>query len=114
MLPDEFKRLTLIPAHELEDGLEKIPPDPGVYLWFVRGGRSMLEQSSYFTTPQTGPLLAIETGEHLYTGAGHNLRFRISQHLVNIKHENSSPRKSLVALERRFGAVTKAVGSIHD
>lgn len=114
MLPDEFDHLTLIPAHELAEGVNQIPTDPGVYLWFVRGGRSILEQSSYFTTKAEGPLLRIDAGDHLYTGAAQNLRFRLGQHIFNPIHENSSPRKSLVALERRFGAISKAVESIHD
>jgi hypothetical protein len=114
MLPDEFSHLKLIPAHKLRRGLNEIPPDPGVYLWFVRGGMSLLEQSSYFATPKSGDLLKIDAGVHLYTGAAHNLRYRISAHLQTTFADQSSPRKSLIALECRFGAVSKAVESIHD
>lgn len=113
MLPDEFNHLKLIPASDLRGGVERIPPDPGVYLWFVRGGRTLLEHSSYFST-HVGHLLSVRGHEHLYTGAAYNLRVRVSQHVRNPCHENSSPKKSLVALERRFGSVSKAVESEHD
>src|ERR1700722_81715 len=102
MLPKELSNLRLIPASDLRRGFQKIPPDPGVYLFFVRDGDKLLEETAYFDTDMKQPLVA-EGWQNLYTGAANNLRFRVAQHFMTLNHENSSPRKTLLALEYLFG-----------
>jgi hypothetical protein len=110
MLPSELSNLKLIPASDLRAGFQRIPPDPGVYLFFVRGGDKLLEETAYPDDDQLSGLTA-QGWQHLYTGAATNLRFRVSQHFLALSEENSSPRKTLMAIEFLFGAVSNAVDS---
>gem|GEM_PF-5557477 len=103
----------LIQASELRDSLAALPPEPGVYLWFVKHGDKLLEASSYFETDDRMPV-TIGDHVHLYTGSAYDLRFRVGQHLRNECRENSSPRKSLLALEHMFSAITQVYGSQYD
>ncbi len=106
MLPDDLKQLTLIPARTLRKGFQIIPPDPGVYFFFVRDGHRLLKATAYFETGEH-PLITVGDYTHLYTGATMNLRFRLTQHFVSPREENSSPRKTFMALEEAFGVISK-------
>ena len=105
--------LTFIDAEELRNDAKQVPDKPGVYLWFVRGGKRLLELTHYYDTDTRDPLSYLNRA-HLYTGASRDLRFRLSQHLRNEIVNQSSPRKSLIAIERIFGAVGQAVPSHFD
>jgi hypothetical protein len=109
-LPRPLDRFKLVPATHLRTNLNLIPERPGVYLWLVRHGQTLLELSSYFETDDRKPVTA-GGHAHLYTGSAYDLRFRIGQHIRNPNPENSSPRKSLLALEHMFSAVTRIYGS---
>jgi hypothetical protein len=103
MLP--IKHLKLIPARKVLASLNCIPEEPGVYLFFLTGGTRLLEVTGYFDTDAREPLSAAGS-QHLYTGAGHNLRKRLMQHFFRGAY-SSSFRKTLLSIEHARRAVSK-------
>lgn len=108
-----LKNLRYFPAHTLREDCDAIPATPGVYLWFVRGGKRILDLTHYRETDSRRPR-TYDGHAHLYTGAARDLRYRLTQHLRNEDPGQSSPRKSLWAIERVFGAVTGATTSSYN
>ena len=102
----------LVRAASLRETVDCVPSAPGVYFWLVRGGHTILELTSYYQTDRRPPLRHMGL-DLMYVGASHDLQFRIGQHVRNDNPENSSPRKTLYALEHIFGAVSSSVPSAH-
>lgn len=100
------RHLKLIPANRLADDLDAIPELPGVYLFFLNGGTRLLEETAYFEMDSRHPM-SVDGRTHLYTGAAHNLRLRMKQHLRRGRL-SSSFRQTLLAIERVHGAVSKS------
>jgi hypothetical protein len=105
MLPDDLRRLVVIPAGLVIRDEEQIPERPGVYMFFFRGGNRLLDASSYFDFARLRPL-GFRRRQHLYTGAAHNLRRRLKQHMTFIAA--SSLRRSLLALEHEAQAISRS------
>jgi len=105
MLPAQLQHLTLIPAHAVTEEPELVPNDPGVYLFFVRGGTVILRASGYFRSGGGQPL-EVDGRQHLYTGAADKLQRRMKQHFLR-DHRSSSFRTSLHALERIHHALSR-------
>jgi hypothetical protein len=112
-ISNDLTLAAVVPADILRLDLTVVPQDAGVYLWFIKGGREILRSSHYFETGGPEPI-AFNGRELMYVGSAYDLRFRLAEHLRNPRHENSSPRKSLIAIEKIFGAVTASVGSNLD
>jgi predicted GIY-YIG superfamily endonuclease len=106
MLPAELKHLKLIPARKLLANLNCIPALPGIYLFFLCGGTRLLEVTGYFDTDAREPL-TIRDGQHLYTGATHDLRRRLEQHFFR-DSSGSSFRKTLLSIEHARHGVSKS------
>jgi hypothetical protein len=104
-LASNLPRITVIPAEMVVNAEEKIPCAPGVYMFFIRGGRELLEATSYFELDGR-PVLRSRRREHLYTGAATNLRRRLKQHMSFVAA--SSLRRSLLALEHETRAISKS------
>jgi len=103
MLPDDLRQLVVIPAGLVLRHEEQIPERPGIYMFFFRGGNRLLEASRYFDFSRHRPL-GFRRRQHLYTGAGHDLRRRLKQHMTFVAA--SSLRRSLLALERETQAIS--------
>ena len=101
----DYQNLKLLNAHDLLASLAAIPQRPGVYLLFLNGGMRLLRATGYF---QVGPrrLISVQNAQHVYTGAAHNLRDRIEQHLRR-DWRGSSFRKTLLAMQYARRAISK-------
>lgn len=107
MLPAELKHFTLIPAAKLTSEPGYLPDKPGVYLFFVRGGDSVLASTSYFETGGESPL-RVRKHVHLYTGAA---RFSLVDRVLTNLHADvtsSSFCRSLLAIERMSRAISRS------
>lgn len=110
-MPYRLGQITLIPAYQTGTECEHVPNKPGIYMFFLRGGTEFLHSSGYFALGGEPPL-DIEGYQHLYTGAGQDLRRRLHQHL----HRNwisSSFRTSLLAVEYARQAISRS-GTPHS
>src|SRR5437879_5401256 len=90
-------KCNLIEANAFSADFPEIPERPGVYLFYLDGGTRLLNRTGYFDTDSRSPL-ARQGRTHLYTGAAHNLRLRMKQHLDR-DWRGSTFRKSLLAVE---------------
>ena len=107
MLPSDLQGLTIFPARLIVAEAQRLPDQPGVYLFFVRGGRRLLTATSYFDLECRRPL-SFRRREHLYTGAARfSLRDRIQTNL-RADVTSSSFTRSLLAIERARRAISKS------
>lgn len=97
---------TLIQADALSVDFPEIPERSGVYLFYLDGGTRLLDRTGYFDTDLRSPL-ARHGRTHLYTGAAHNLRLRMKQHLDR-DWRGSTFRKSLLAVEFARQAISRS------
>lgn len=98
---------SLIPANKIARNLANVPTGPGVYMFFVRGGQRLLEQTSYFDLDGRAPA-ALDSHIHLYTGAANDLQLRMKQHFHRDRR-SSTFRETLLAIEIARQAISKSL-----
>jgi predicted GIY-YIG superfamily endonuclease len=105
MLPDELSAFSIFSAEVVVAAEERLPEQPGVYIFFVRGGNRLLRATSYYDLDGRHPL-GFRRHHHLYTGAASDLRRRLKQHMAFIAA--SSLRRSPFALEHYNRAISRS------
>jgi hypothetical protein len=98
---------TFIPVRDLIDLRHPVQNKPGVYGFFLRGGTRLLEATDWFELDKRRPL-TIRGHAHLYTGAADRLGDRLKQHMRIGHLENSSLRKTLLAIEVVARAISQS------
>lgn len=106
MLPDDLNRLVMYSARDLIRNAANLPPKPGVYLFFFRGGNRLLQATSYFELDKRRPV-STRRGQHLYTGAARDLRARLRQHM-EADLTSSTLRLTLLAIELEQQAISRS------
>lgn len=101
-----FLKAGPIPAHKIIDRSAILPKLGGIYLFFAKGGLSILRTSAYFACGGAVPI-TIEGYTLLYIGAASNLANRIPQHLF-CDLTSSSLRGTLLALQLQLRAISKS------
>lgn len=87
---------------------ELLPEGGGIYAILIKDGARLLEASGYFDLEDATPW-EWHQFDHLYTGETQSLRTRLRRHLEG-DIRVSTLRKTLIALERTFRAVTYVGG----
>jgi hypothetical protein len=107
MPPPDPRDFTFIPVRDLIDLRHPVPDKPGVYGFFLHGGTRLLELTSWFELDGRRPL-TIRDHQLLYAGGALRLGERLKQHMRIGHLENSSLRKTLLAIEYARHAVSRS------
>jgi hypothetical protein len=101
MEQEEFK---FFAGHRLMGRGRLVPDRAGVYVIFVQGGDALLDAMDYERLGGAPPW-RFRDYVHLYTGAGCDMRDRLLSHMFRDARV-SSFRKSLLAAEQAYGAIS--------
>jgi hypothetical protein len=107
MPPPDPRDFTFIPVRDLIDHAHPVPNEAGVYGFFIRGGTRLLEATGWFDLDSRRPL-TVRRHQLLYVGAANWLGERLKQHMRTGHLENSSLRKTLLAIEYTTRALSRS------